>query len=150
MIKTPHHRMYSSGEEPFAPMDINLQYQFSVHFNSLMHKFHIQSYTTVVDFLVDVVFFPDTIWNREFVKLLPDTHFSFNITDVISLKRFPLIRSMKRSVSGSAAVGFSSSARLTEVFDEVFSFSKFLFFQVQELCRHLPRIMVVPLWLPIS
>jgi hypothetical protein len=56
-----------------------------------------------------------------------DTHFGFNITDVIALEGFPFIRCMKRAISCSATIGFCCSSRLAEIFDEVFSLCEFLF-----------------------
>ena len=87
-----------------------------------MHQLHILSDTTVIDFLVNVVFLLGRFWYWKFAKLMLDSHFSFHIADVIALEGFPFLRCMKRVISGPATIGLCSSARLVEVFDGSVSF----------------------------
>ena len=71
----------------------------AVHLNRLPYKLHIQRNTTVVDFLVDVIFVPYAVRHRIFGKPSLYGHFGLHIADVIFLERQPLIRSVCRKVA---------------------------------------------------
>ena len=102
-----------------------------VHFNGLCHQLHIQTHTGVVDFLTLVILIPDRLRYRELCQALLDTHFCFHISKIVFFEGVPLVRCMEGSISGALVVGFRRSARLAEILDEVFAFSKLLLLKAQ-------------------
>ena len=103
--------------------------------NSLLHKRHIQSDATVINFLIKMVFIPNKIGNRETGQLPLDAHLGFHITQVICLELLPLFHIVLRKIPGSAAIGLGRCTGYTEVFDEIFPLGQFLLLQSQN-CTH--------------
>ena len=103
-----------------------------VHFDGFLHQIHVETDTTVVDFLIDVVFIPDIIRHRKFGKPILDADFGLHIADVVFFEGFPLIRRMERAVPCSTAVCFRWSTGYGEVFDQVFALCELLFLKTED------------------
>ena len=101
-----------------------------IHFDGFLHQIHIEPDTTVVDFLIDVVFIPDRIRHRELGEALLYRHFDFHIPPVICLKERPLLRIVKGQVPGATAICFCGSAGHRKIFDERLALIQLLFFEL--------------------
>ena len=87
-----------------------------------MHQLHIEGDTSVVDFLIEVILFPDCFRHWELGELFLNGHLDLNVPDVIPLEGGPLVRSVFRQVAGATAVGFCRRTGLAEILDELFAF----------------------------
>ena len=136
--KPPFHLCYGVGIVKVGQI-LNLLCEVfaadAVDGNSLLYKCHIQTDAAVIDFLIQMIFIPDEIGNRETGQLLLDAHLGFHITQVICLELLPLFHIVLRKIPGSAAIGLGRGAGNTEVFDEIFSLGQFLLLQSQN-CTH--------------
>ena len=92
----------------------------------------IQADTAVIDFLIEMVFFPDEVRHREAGEALLDGELYFYVTAVVFLEVDPFFSVMLGQISGSAIVCLGGLAGTAEVFDEVFSFFQFLVLELQD------------------
>ena len=81
--------------------------------------------------LIDEVFLPDLIRDRELGQLLLDAHLGLHVAQVIPFEGFPLIRRVEGAVPGALAVGLRRSAGLAEEFDQVLALGELLLFKPQ-------------------
>ena len=95
---------------------------FLIEGDGIVHQLRIQADAAVIDFLIEMIFFPDEVRNREAGEALFDSKFYFHVTAVIFLEADPFFSVMLGQVSGSAIVCLGGLAGAAEVFDEVFSF----------------------------
>ena len=102
-----------------------------IHINSRTNQFHVQPDATVVDLLIDVVFLPDLIRDREFSQPLLDAHLGLHVAQVVALEGVPFVRRMEGAIPGALAVCLRGSAGLAEEFDQLLAFGQFLLFQPQ-------------------
>lgn len=65
------------------------------------------------------------------MQLRLNRHFCFHVADVISFEGIPFIRSVSRTVAGTAAVALGGCARLAEVFDEFLSLGQLLLLKTE-------------------
>ena len=97
-----------------------------------MNQFHVQPDATVVDFLIDVIFLPDLIRDRELGQLLLDTYLGLHVAQVIPFEGFPPIRRVEGAVPGALAIALRRSAGLAEELDQILAFGEFLLFQTED------------------
>ena len=102
-----------------------------VHVDGLLHQIHIQCHASVVDLLIEVVFLPDAVRDRELGQPILDGLLYLHIPAVISFEGGPLVRRVHGQVPGPATVGLRRSTGLAEVFDEVLALGELLFVQTQ-------------------
>ena len=110
-----------------------------IHIDGLPNKRQIKGNTTIIDFLIDVVFIPDKVWYRKLLQPILNGHLGFNITDVIPFKGRPFIGRVIGEVSGTLAVGFGRGAGLTEELDQFLALGEFLLFQTKYSADSLKR-----------
>jgi len=94
---------------------------------------------TVVDLLIERVFFPEKCWHGESAELLLDGLFDFNIALVVRLECRPFFLRLPRQVARPHAVRFRRFAWNTEIADERFAFRHFLFVELQHRTDALER-----------
>lgn len=92
-------------------------------------QFHIDTNTTVVDFLIQIELFPDKIRYGKTGKPLVNCQFRFHILLVVSLEGFPLVRSIGRCMKLRNAV--NGSVWDTKILDESFALRHLLLLQLQ-------------------
>ena len=110
-----------------------------IHIDGLPDKRQIEGNTTIIDFLIDVVFIPDKVWYRKLLQPILNGHLGFNITDVITFKGRPFIGRVIGEVSGTLAVGFGRGAGLTEELDQFLALGELLLFQTEDSSDSLKR-----------
>ena len=86
---------------------------------------------TVVNLLIDVVFLPDLIRDREFSQPLLDAHLGLHVAQVVALEGVPFVRCVEGAVPGALAIGLRRRTGLAEEFDQLLAFGQFLLFQPQ-------------------
>ena len=102
-----------------------------IHVDSGTDQLHIQPDATVVDFLIDVVFLPDLIRDREFSQPLLNAHLGLHVAQVVALKGVPFVRRVEGAVPGALAIGLRRRTGLAEEFDQLLAFGQLLLFQPQ-------------------
>ena len=65
------------------------------------------------------------------MQLRLNRHFRFHVADVISFEGIPFIRSISRTVAGTAAVALGRCAGLAEVFDEFLALGQLLLLKAE-------------------
>ena len=96
-----------------------------------MDQLHVQPDATVIDFLIDVVFLPDLIRDREFSQPLLDAHLGLHVAQVVALEGVPFVRRVEGAVPGTLSVGLRRRTGLAEEFDQLLALGQLLFFQPQ-------------------
>ena len=102
-----------------------------IHINSRTNQFHVQPDATVVDLLIDVVFLPDLIRDREFSQPLLDAHLGLHVAQVVALEGVPFVRCVEGVVPGALAIGLRRRTGLAEEFDQLLALGQLLLFQPQ-------------------
>ena len=96
-----------------------------------MHKLHIEGDTSVVDFLIEVILFPDHFRHWKLGELFLNGHLNLNITDVVPFEGSPLVWSVFRQIAGATAIDLCRRTGLAEILDEFFAFGQFLLSEAQ-------------------
>ena len=86
---------------------------------------------TVVDLLIERVFFPDGVWNGEFREFLLDGLFDLNVALVVCLEDCPFLLRLPWQIPRPHAVCLCGLAGHTEITDERRAFRHLLFVEVQ-------------------
>ena len=100
-----------------------------VHVDGLLDQWKVDSDTTVVDLLIDVILVPYEVRDRELLQAFLDGHLGLDVTDVVAFKGGPLDRLVFWTVTGATVVGFRGNTGLTEELDQFFTFRELLLFQ---------------------
>ena len=105
----------------------------------LSGQFQINGNAPVVDFLVQVVFFPHFFRHRVLLQPLLDGHFHFYVSFVVAFEQIPFLRSMLGKVPCSAAVGLGFLAGNAKIPDQLPPFLHLLIVQIQHGPHSLQR-----------
>ena len=97
----------------------------------LRYHFLIYHDSSVVDLLIQMVFFPERIRNRILAEPFLNLQFHLNVAGVVFLEQFPFFWSMKRKVPRASAIRLRRLAGTAEVFDQFFAFLQLLLFETK-------------------
>ena len=100
--------------------------------DGVIHEFHIDANTAIVDFLVEMIFIPKEVRDGEFGEPMLDRHLDLDITLVVRLEHCPLIWGMAGKIACPAAVRFGGRAGHAEEANKGLSFCHFLLFKSKD------------------